>query len=541
MKLWAWLKNKVNIDRVVLVVASITLAITSFLLLTDQYFRTLIDSGELKVVAYTLEQSDDVRRRLDSEVVWFPIRHDERVFQGDSIFTGDESHARIQIKGGGELKIQPRSLVRIFVSEEQPTVSLQHGQFTAKLEKNSVLRVQHQGKILELKSKDAVIQLQGSRNQKPNLQILSGSVEVTELKAPAPKAEGLFAKEEDGVPLAPTVTTLSAGDKFEMHQSKNMVALAPQGPDRKPAEDTQNHTIPLPDARETEEIPQPEEITPTRRKKKDLVDPSPLPPFAGLTPPLNLDEMDLRVDPSRFDLTNSFTLTPLASFSKLATRYKAISGATTFISKLNTGLEGTWTHHWTTDFESYVKASYLMSEYEAPKTRPLTNDQASTFSFSGGIRTHLPGHRIRLGTFLGYGQTIQVQKASASSASLGVLASPFLGADFRYEFFQLNSTALFTDLSATLILGGESTDYTASMGYAGLSKLGLKHRFVTKEHFIDLEATGGYSLRLQSNTVAAQTFTEVSFGVNLTFHLGNQRRRGESRLGNQTQGSSGSP
>lgn len=133
----------------------------------------------------------DVRRRAGRSMVWNPLENNDRVFDRDSIFTGPNSSAEIELDegNGSKLQVGPNSLVVLTRQHNQLVLDLQLGQIAAQVKEGQDLKLVQNGKTAHITSKKSgTIQLirQGkerlkvvSRTAEPKVQFHNASAQVT--------------------------------------------------------------------------------------------------------------------------------------------------------------------------------------------------------------------------------------------------------------------------------------------------------------------------------------------------------------------------
>lgn len=172
-------------DWALIVISLLGILITSMFLFNDRYFNQLIsettdaDRSTLGVVG-TL--SNDVRRKHKATLTWRDAFQDDSVYVGDSIFTGDDSSAVLELDEGISLELEPNSLVILSEQDDGFQLDLKIGRITAKqapkAQGNKVrkLRVVQKGKVAKIDlNKKTKIQL--SKNKAGDMELLAKSGE----------------------------------------------------------------------------------------------------------------------------------------------------------------------------------------------------------------------------------------------------------------------------------------------------------------------------------------------------------------------------
>src|SRR5687767_8022521 len=91
-------------ERRVLTVAFILLLLSSALLWQDEWIYRVIQKRKIDVeqIGSVKILKNDVRRRHEVALSWLPLRNENQIYQGDSIFTGDGSTVIIRTTEGEE-------------------------------------------------------------------------------------------------------------------------------------------------------------------------------------------------------------------------------------------------------------------------------------------------------------------------------------------------------------------------------------------------------------------------------------------------------
>ncbi len=167
-------------DRRILATALLLLLLSTTLLWQDAWIYDLVQTGNL-----TLEEigevkilENDVRRRHEEALSWFPLRNENGVFQGDSIFTGDQSTVVIKTKTGEEISIAPNSLVVITQGQGSITLDIGFGSVQGKIGEGKKLLITSKDQVTELSGTQGVVKVDAGEGNKLLLNVLSGQVNV---------------------------------------------------------------------------------------------------------------------------------------------------------------------------------------------------------------------------------------------------------------------------------------------------------------------------------------------------------------------------
>ncbi len=203
----ALLKDFDNKDKKIFTTAVVLFALMMSLTLSDEWlgFIQRSDLDGLEKIGSVVEAKNDVRRRYSIAFDWGNLQYENEVYQGDSVFTGDKSTAKILIDNGSELDISPNSLIVLNYNSKGLMIDLEFGSIKSSLKDDTSLFITTNDQQAEIKGKDAKLQIDaGSGNSlvfsgidgdvtilDSNSERKLGKYDIIELK----KEEGLADKE----------------------------------------------------------------------------------------------------------------------------------------------------------------------------------------------------------------------------------------------------------------------------------------------------------------------------------------------------------
>lgn len=203
---------RLSVDRVIMTVAGLTLATSLYFLLEDGSMFDDAATSDLKPVGTFKVSNNDVRRRVDSGMTWSNVDAPEKVYEGDSIFTGDKSDASITLDNGNVIQVEPHSLVVIHTKGNKTTLDLQYGSLQGKIASADPIVIEQNGKTQELTSKSGS-QIRIVKPQKEKVvrvQVTKGEVKVDNEEVK--ENEVVKITETKPVVEKATITPLSPGD-----------------------------------------------------------------------------------------------------------------------------------------------------------------------------------------------------------------------------------------------------------------------------------------------------------------------------------------
>lgn len=163
-------------ERILILMGSAGLMIClSLLYLIDKYANENI-LGQTVEIGTISTQENDTRHKSNGSFVWYPSRANQPIRIGDSVFAGDNSKTKIQLKRGGELTITENSLVRFREIEKQNVADLSTGNFILKVD--GTVKVAINGSMTELEGKNSELQIKIAKNQKSQVRLISGLAKV---------------------------------------------------------------------------------------------------------------------------------------------------------------------------------------------------------------------------------------------------------------------------------------------------------------------------------------------------------------------------
>lgn len=135
-------------------------------------------ASEKASLGYVKPLGADVRVKAESEQNWNSVRRDANVFRNDRVYTGDSSAAKVNLKAGQTITVEPSSLIVIDDRGEKSLIDLGMGSFLGELKKGARLLVRVKGQDTEIKSDGATMRLQANEDKSLRVIVLSGSARV---------------------------------------------------------------------------------------------------------------------------------------------------------------------------------------------------------------------------------------------------------------------------------------------------------------------------------------------------------------------------
>lgn len=204
-------RSKFGIDGVLILIGVIGVAAALYFLLQDNSLKGPTQ-GELKAVGKVALSQKDVRRRIQSGFTWSSIGTSDEVFEGDSIFTGEESEAAINLNTGGQIKIDPRSLIVVKTLGKRLQLDLQYGSLTGRIGSTPLAFYQN-GQLQEITGDGAEIRIDNvGADGEAKISVLKGEVQIK-----STSAQG-----------ATGVNTVRENEVLELHPSRSAPVVKKQ-------------------------------------------------------------------------------------------------------------------------------------------------------------------------------------------------------------------------------------------------------------------------------------------------------------------------
>ena len=175
------LKSFEKTDQKILGVSLLLLLLSSYLLWQDGWIYNLVQkkNSDLQEIGRISFSKNDVRRRYEVALSWLPIKEKNNIYQGDSIFTGEDSSATIETQKGEKIFISPNSLVVINQKTDSISLDIGFGSVQGQIENGKKLLITSNNNITELIGDNATIKVDAGEGNKLVLNVLSGQVKIS--------------------------------------------------------------------------------------------------------------------------------------------------------------------------------------------------------------------------------------------------------------------------------------------------------------------------------------------------------------------------
>lgn len=220
-----------KIDRKILSSAVSLLVLSLFLLWQDAWIYTLVQSippdqeqiGEVKIM------QNDVRRRFEVALSWLPISQQTEIYQGDSIFTGNNSNVVIETKSGEQITIAPNSLVVINKRKGSISLNISFGSIQSKIDKGKTLLITSNNTMTELSGNNTAIKIDAGEGSNLAFNVLSGEAKIkSNSKEKVLRVDDTYMLNGRGDVIEPTRSTIQlvsplAEQKFKIRDDQPVI------------------------------------------------------------------------------------------------------------------------------------------------------------------------------------------------------------------------------------------------------------------------------------------------------------------------------
>ncbi|RME15637.1 MAG: hypothetical protein D6797_06250, partial [Bdellovibrio sp.] len=170
-------------DKILLWVSGSLGVLLGVFLIQDQWIEKIFfpQNQKLAQIGQIKEIHNDVRRRQSSSLTWLSANQKEVLYNGDSIFTGKDSEASLELEGGNFLHLEPNSLVVLDKNQKELALDLQLGSVELKLSKKKPVTLKVNNHITKVRSmkKNSVIQVKKSTEGKVHVISPMGAAELS--------------------------------------------------------------------------------------------------------------------------------------------------------------------------------------------------------------------------------------------------------------------------------------------------------------------------------------------------------------------------
>lgn len=169
-------------ERLIVGGAAMVLLVCSILIFDDRILAMFLfhdSSVNSQLIGHVTIAKSDVRRKKVRTLTWLPLDSSTQVYEGDSIFTGQKSEARIALAGGIEISIAPNSLVVLTQTAGHTDLNVQYGSIEGHITgtPSAPVKINVNGRETELKGDKAKIKV-ASDGKNTDLAVIEDSLDL---------------------------------------------------------------------------------------------------------------------------------------------------------------------------------------------------------------------------------------------------------------------------------------------------------------------------------------------------------------------------
>jgi hypothetical protein len=171
-------------DILILAISAAIFIFSSYLLYDDSLLFQQKITSEFEEIGFISQKVKDVRRKNSTNFMWLPIRENDKVYQHDSLFTGDDSTAQITFLDGTKIDISSNSLVDLNIEEEQMNLNLKFGNFVGQIAPNTTLNLKTGQDTVQLTSEKKTgaatkVELKKQLGGEVKVKVIEGKVNIS--------------------------------------------------------------------------------------------------------------------------------------------------------------------------------------------------------------------------------------------------------------------------------------------------------------------------------------------------------------------------
>lgn len=126
-------------------------------LVYDIAFLNPLLEGQVQI-GKIYEAKNKVKRKFNRSLIWYAAEQNEIVYENDWIFTGSQSIAKIKLDSGGEIIIEPDSLIILSRKNGVLQLNLQHGRLMADVKSQDIkINVVRDGNVETVDTTEGVV------------------------------------------------------------------------------------------------------------------------------------------------------------------------------------------------------------------------------------------------------------------------------------------------------------------------------------------------------------------------------------------------
>ncbi len=126
-------------------------------------------------IGYLSKTQSDIRIKNYAQTLWQSAKRDQRVREGDKIYTGDKSFAMINLKNESKIELKENSLVEFKKMKNMNIADLEEGEYRVSIVKD--LKIAIKGQIANIEGQSEII-LKVAKNKTISVETLQGAPRI---------------------------------------------------------------------------------------------------------------------------------------------------------------------------------------------------------------------------------------------------------------------------------------------------------------------------------------------------------------------------
>lgn len=164
-----------KLDRIIYLVSILLVLVTSYLMYDDSVFTSFKNDQVGQSIGQIVDLNKDVRKKKSKKFFWQSARSKDTIYEGDSLFTGNDSNVKVKLTAGQLISLKENSMTVFKTSDQGLKLDLQYGRIEGSFDgcvqletknatqnvcgKNSQLDISADGKIEKVDEKPATDQI----------------------------------------------------------------------------------------------------------------------------------------------------------------------------------------------------------------------------------------------------------------------------------------------------------------------------------------------------------------------------------------------
>ncbi len=168
-------------EKTIFGLAVLVLLLFSYFLYDDSLLFPKANQSEMELIGSVATSQNDVRRKNLDTFSWLPANREDKIFDNDSIYTGDRSEAQIRLQDGTLIRIAPNSLITLNMKNGQMMLDLRYGNLVGDITQGSQIKIKSGAEEFNLDG-GGKIEFKKSHSGNVDLRLLAGKVNYQDKK-----------------------------------------------------------------------------------------------------------------------------------------------------------------------------------------------------------------------------------------------------------------------------------------------------------------------------------------------------------------------